>query len=236
MKSLDLIIPIYNPPNGWVENLRSRVNCFKESLKDVETNVILVNDGSPHGFNPEEVEQLLDELGEAKLVSYVTNRGKGHAIREGMKMSNSEYSMFTDIDLPYTLESMLQIARETLKGNADVVVGVRGEAYYKQLPSTRVRLSKALRVLASTLLSLPVSDTQAGLKGFNSIGKECLLQTTIPRYLFDLEMIFLAGKQNLNVQSVEVELNTDVQMSRMSLKIIGIESINFLKVIFRNLF
>ncbi len=150
-----------------------------------------------------------------------------------MKSSNSDFSMFTDVDLPYTLESMIAVADVILQGDCDLAVGIRDEAYYSNLPRFRVRLSKALRSAVGFFFSLPVNDTQAGLKGFSKKGKEVLMQTTISRYLFDLEMIFLAGRIDVKVKSVPISLRGKIDASNMKPGILLTEFFNFLKIVGR---
>ena len=80
-----------------------------------------------------------------------------------------------------------------LLAGADVAVGVREEAYYAQIPPARRWVSRLLRRLIRHVLRLPVDDTQCGLKGFNETGRHLFLRTT-KRYLFDLEMLFMAAR------------------------------------------
>ena len=68
------------------------------------------------------------------------------------------------------------------------------------------------------LLRIPTDDTQCGLKGFNQVGREVFLSTTIQRYLFDLEFIFLAAQKNLRIATEEVQLRPDVILSKMNWK------------------
>lgn len=233
MTTLDLIIPIFNPPSGWADNLRAGLKDFEAALGDVKLNVILVNDGSTSGISENEIESLSSDFELFQFVEYKANKGKGNAVREGMKSSNSDFSMFTDVDLPYTLESMIAVADVILQGDCDLAVGIRDEAYYSNLPRFRVRLSKALRSAVGFFFSLPVNDTQAGLKGFSKKGKEVLMQTTISRYLFDLEMIFLAGRIDVKVKSVPISLRGKIDASNMKPGILLTEFFNFLKIVGR---
>ena len=113
---------------------------------------------------------------------------------------------------------------------AYVAIGIRSEEYYTHLPKARVRISKLLRWFIKKFLRIPTDDTQCGLKGFNKKGKEVFLQTTINRYLFDLEFIFLAARNNLSIQTVEVQLRPEVTLSKMNWKILIQEFGNFLKI------
>ena len=95
--------------------------------------------------------------------------------------------------IPYEEKSLLEVARLLTSENADVVAGVRADTYYEGVPADRRRISRFLRWMLRTFLGVKVTDTQCGLKGFNQKGREIFLQTTINRFLFDLEFIFLAS-------------------------------------------
>jgi hypothetical protein len=68
------------------------------------------------------------------------------------------------------------------------------------------------------------------------MGKEIFLRTTIDRYLFDLEFVFLAARDpNISIATREIKLREDVQFSRMNFGILRNEFWNFLKIFFRAL-
>jgi glycosyltransferase involved in cell wall biosynthesis len=164
-----------------------------------------------------------------KHITYTTNRGKGYALRKGVEAAKGDFIIYTDIDFPYTHESLLNVL-EALKAGNDVVIGIRGEEYYTHLPKSRVYISKFLRSLIRFFLRIPTDDTQCGLKGFNQKGKEVFRKTTINRYLFDLEFVFLSAREKLNIKTVEVELRPEVVLSKMNWKILTQEFGNFLKI------
>ncbi|MBK7037383.1 MAG: hypothetical protein IPH42_13850 [Bacteroidetes bacterium] len=84
-------------------------------------------------------------------------------------------------------------------------------------------------------MRLKISDTQCGLKGFNKKGKDIFLKTTINRYLFDLEFIFLVSRQKeVSMVPVEIELKENIQFSSMRTGILLSEGFNFLKIFFKS--
>ena len=83
-------------------------------------------------------------------------------------------------------------------------------------------------------LSIPITDTQCGLKGFNRKVSPLFLSTTIDRYLFDLEFIKKAFKtKQYSIQAIPIRLNDNVVFSKMNYKILLPEMINFVKLLFR---
>lgn len=205
---------------------------IQQEINAVE--LIMVNDGSYNLKLFDELKNLNPKIVFTAL-AYTENKGKGFALRYGVHQAKGELIIYTDVDFPYTLESFFKIYSSLQNVQGDVVMGIRGEEYYSHLSNTRVRISKLLRWFIKKFLHIPTDDTQCGLKGFNQRGKEIFLNTTINRYLFDLEFIFLAAKSKLKIKTVEVELRSEVQLSIMSSKILLQEFGNFLKIFVKSI-
>lgn len=228
---LSIVLPCYNPTDEWLENVISAYTNIKTEINDIE--LLLVNDGSiknsPKNF------AASFSANNIQMISYDTNRGKGFALRQGVKQTKGELVIYTDIDFPYKHASFMAIYRSLAIDKNDVAIGIRGEEYYTHLPKARVYISKTLRFFIQLLLQIPSDDTQCGLKGFNQNGKPIFLKTSIDRYLFDLEFIYLAAREKLKIKTVEVILRDQVLLSSMSTKTLIHESINFIRVLWRSI-
>lgn len=230
MSTLDIILPAYNPLPGWEGTVISRYQALVEALPEHKLGLIVVNDGSKKLNESLSKSLLVAAIPKLIWVGYEENRGKGYALREGVKRSTAEYIVYTDIDWPYTHDSIVGLIN-VLSREADVVIGKRDEGYYTQLPSARRRISKLLRKFNAFLLRLKVDDTQAGLKGFRKNVKEIFLSTTIDRYLFDLEFIYLlSAKKDISMSGFAIELRPGISFSKMNRKILFREARNFLKI------
>lgn len=235
--SIDIVLPCYNPIEGWADNVLEQFRLFKQEFPIAAIGLIIVNDGSGQ-LDTSKVDWLKSQLPEMRWMSYEQNKGKGAALREGVAHSTAEHIIFTDIDFPFTFPSLLAVAKALLSGAHDIVVGHRPENYYDKTPGERKMISKLLRWTNRNIFKLAVSDTQCGLKGFNQKGKTFFLMTTINRYLFDLEFLMLASqkKHKLNIHPCEVELRDEVVFSKLNSRIYFTEGKNILLLYFRKLF
>jgi len=225
INSLSIILPCYKPGIDWQATVINSIN----KLTDINlTELIIVNDGMST-FSANGISEFLEISIPVKIISNTVNMGKGYALRKGVNAAQGALIIYTDIDFPYTEESFRNIYAELLKG-ADVAIGVRNKDYYTHLPKARIYISKLLRYVIRTFLRIPTDDTQCGLKGFNQNGKKVFLETTIDRYLFDLEFIFLSARKKLKLQTVEVELRPEIVLSKMNWKVLMQEFGNFLKI------
>jgi len=230
MTSLDIILPAYNPLPGWEDIVIGRFQSLVKALPDVKIRLFIVNDGSQRLDENHSAGVIQEVIPDLQWISYKENRGKGYALRQGVKNSTADFIVYTDIDWPYTEESMIGVI-QTLTGSADAVIGKRDENYYTHLPPARRRISRLLRSFNAKLLRLKVDDTQAGLKGFRKNIKDIFLSTTIDRYLFDLEFIYLiSAKKEMKVVGYPIALRPGITFSKMNRKILFQEARNFLKI------
>jgi glycosyltransferase involved in cell wall biosynthesis len=160
-----------------------------------------------------------------KLIENSKNLGKGFTVRAGVKSAKSDYFIFTDIDFPFEIDSLVRVF-EALKNGADVVCGER-KKYQTQLQPIRKFFSFGSHILNRWILRLPFRDTQGGLKGFNQRGREVFLACKIDRYLFDTEFILrVLKRKDLTMQQVTIFARPDILLTEMSLKILKKELFN----------
>ncbi len=229
---VSIILPCYNPPPKWAENIIVNYNKLKQTIAD-PIEVILVQDGNAAGVSEADI-QLLKTLPAFKYIHYDVNRGKGYAIREGVKQSTGDIVIYTDVDFPYTIESVKKIYTSLASGECEIAVGIKNKDYYAHVPMSRQLVSKALRKMIRFFLSIPITDTQCGLKGFVKSVKPLFLSTTIDRYLFDLEFIRKSYKKKRALKTIPIDLHEHVQFRVMNYRILLPEMVNFLQLLFKN--
>ena len=196
--------------------------------------LVVVLDGTGHTSTDSAITYLQLHIGQVVVVKYEKNRGKGYAIRQGVAVAQGDVIIYTDVDFPYTLESTLKVFRKLQNDECDVAVGVKDDAYYAHVPPMRRRISRFLRFMIGAFLSMPITDTQCGLKGFQKKVAPVFLQTTINRYLFDLEFVKSCyNTRQLRVEAVPISLNDDIRFSKMHYRILVVEMFNFLRLLLK---
>lgn len=229
---LSIVLPCYNPVADWhhhvieaIEELRGLLGFMPE--------LVIVNDGGQ--LRPADQALLQQHLPQLKLTGYADNKGKGAAVRYGVSMTKGQYVIYTDIDFPYSNESLMKVWLQLYTGQMDVVIGTKDESYYQKVPAMRVFISKFLRKLIGICFRMPITDTQCGLKGFNQRGKDIMLRTTIDRYLFDLEFVYQSyrHKPALRIGAQPSRLKEHIEFRHMNYKVLLSEGWNFLKILFQ---
>ena len=210
---------------------------FKEAISaETSIHMYLVNDGSKTGIRPEDIALLAREINSFTYIDSPVNQGKGGALRDAVRQTTGKWVIYTDADYPYLIQNAVDMFRLLSSDAADIVVGVRDEQYYDQLPLGRQIFSLSLKVMNYLFFpQLKVKDTQSGLKGFNQKGKEIFLKTRIPAFLFDMEFLVLASKNpDVRIHWIYVQAREGIVFSTMRAKTILTELVNFTTILFRS--
>jgi len=233
---IEIVQPLYNPGENWVEKYSLHYKELLALFPGVNIKIIMVNDGSRKNFTDSIIKQLQEKIPKIEIISYKKNKGKGFALRAGMERTSAPYILYTDYDFPYQLYC-LKDAYNKLLNNNDIVIGIRNADYYKRLSLTRKIISKSFNFFNTAILKIPYSDTQSGLKAFSEKGKELMGTTKINRFLFDTELICKAYKsKSIKISTINIELNNDVQFTKINLRIILQEIKNLFFISWRLLF
>lgn len=165
-----------------------------------------------------------------RFYCYAQNRGKGYALRYGVKQAQSPFVLIMDVDFPYEFENIRDVIA-ALQAGYEVVAGRRTSPYFSRLPLKRKLISRSYTLCNRLLFDLPVHDTQSGLKGFNCKGKMVFLQTKINRFLVDTEFLLRASKQCLNIKVIDVHLRPHVTFSNFGLNVLHTELQNLISLV-----
>ena len=226
-----VVLPCYNPQTGWERTICDHYLSFCKRIQDTPE-LILVMDGISHSVKQAELDLLKHTIPTLRLLQYPVNHGKGYAIRQGVKEASGAIIIYTDADFPYTEDSLYKVYEQLKTDECDVAIGVKDGSYYTHVPFVRNVISRSLRFFIRFFLSVPITDTQCGLKGFKQKVAPLFLQTTINRYLFDLEFIRNCYKnKTYRIKTVTVTLKENVHFRKMNYRVLISETMNFIKLI-----
>jgi dolichyl-phosphate beta-glucosyltransferase len=205
-------IPCYNEAD------RLKCDAFLEFVREHrEVMFIFVDDGST-----DETTQLLKSMSKTeenniRFMTLDTNRGKGEAVRQGTLSAIAEgarYVGYWDADLATPLNSILEFVAE-LKKNSRLllVMGARVQLLGRTILRKRYRhyLGRVFATVVSSVLRMPVYDTQCGAKMFVASDAVALAfrEPFISRWVFDVEILarlVCSGKVNPQVAIFEYPL------------------------------
>ncbi len=202
---LSLIIPAYNEAKRIAETVEI-VRAYLGSLGE-PYEIIVVDDGCTDATR-----EILSGIPDIEVISYHPNRGKGHAVRQGMLASKGDYAAFTDVDLSAPIDELAKLFAAVHAG-ADVAIGSRamgGSQLLVRQPRYRELGGKMLN-LAIQLLAVPgIHDTQCGLKLFaGDLARRVFAQCVLNGWGFDVEALYLARRLGGRIAEVPVRWSHD---------------------------
>ena len=168
--------------------------------------IIVVDDGSTDGTT-RILAAAKEDSPRLHVIRFDRNRGKGAAVRAGVRAARGTHALVTDADLSTPLSELARLAA-ALRSGHDVAIGSRG------LPSSRIvvhqpvyreLMGKTFNVLLRRLTRLSYRDTQCGFKLF-ALGKTRVLFDVqrVEGFAFDAELCVNVNRLGLRLAEVPV--------------------------------
>ncbi len=198
---VSLVIPAYNENSLIKDTVKTCLDHLRSNFGEWE--LIVVDDGSTDGTADAAREA---SGGEAQVISYPENRGKGCAVRTGVLASKGDVVIYTDADLAYGLEVVP--AAVAAAEDCDVVIGSRrlhknGYAGYTPM---RLLASRVFGALVRVLSGMDY-DTQCGFKCFKRQAADRVFSMCrTDGFAFDFEAMMLARRLGLTVKQLPVTI------------------------------
>jgi dolichyl-phosphate beta-glucosyltransferase len=210
MSALDLsiIVPAFNEEHRIEPTLDSL--ALFASTQPWRVEILVVDDGSTDG-TVALCRQLANRLHGLRVIETRPNRGKGHAVRVGMRAANGAVRVMVDADGSTPASELPKLIAPLLAGEAAVAIGSRYEkARRTDQPLWRRAWSRLANVYVQRALVPGVRDTHCGFKAFTAAAADDLFgQAVVDGWAFDLEILALAQRRGHSIAAVGVIWNDD---------------------------
>ena len=210
------MIPFYNQRARARQTAAEAAHFLNERFGE-QAELIVVDDGS----SPGEAVEAGDLPAGVTLVRQPTNLGKGGAVRSGVARARGEFVVFTDSDLPFSLEPV-PTTLAWLRDGTDIVIGDR--LHPDSVCATEVTPLRQLSSVVYTwmvkhLLGLDFPDTQCGYKGYRAtVAKDLFGRLDVTSFAFEAEVLMRARKKGCRIRRQPLRLinneETSVRLSR----------------------
>lgn len=180
---------------------------FTGSQKWKFLEVLVVDDGSRDG-TAALVERYAARFSAIRLLRNPGNRGKGYAVRHGMKEAKGEWRLITDSDLSAPIEELEKLVTAASQQGAVIAIGSR--AVDRSLVSVHQPLGRELsgrffNLVMRLFTGLPFLDTQCGFKLYHARAAEVIFpRQQLDGFGFDVEDLFIGKCHQLKAVEVPV--------------------------------
>jgi len=189
-----VIIPTYNNE----KTIESVIN----SVLEYSTNVIVVNDGATDATS-----NILKKFTNITVLEYFPNRGKGIALRTGIKYAqekNFRYAITIDSDGQHYADDIPIFIDEIEKFPDTLLVGARN-LNQENMPKKNSFGNRFSNFWFKLFTHIDLPDTQSGYRLY-PIHKMKGTRYFTSKYEFEVEVMVKAAWKNIAVQSVPIKV------------------------------
>lgn len=209
-KFLSVIVPAYKQELTIKKDLENIKDTLEAGLSsDYDYEIICVVDGR---FDGTEEEAKKVKSPKIRIYSYKENKGKGYAVRYGMKQAKGDLISFLDAGMDISPKGIMMLMAHMDWYNADIIVGSKRHPVSRvNYPFLRKILSFGYHLGVRILFGLDLSDTQSGIKIFKrEVVEKILPKLLVKTYAMDIEMLAVAkylGFERIYEGPIEVTFN-----------------------------
>ena len=171
------------------------------SAADFNHVIVVVDDGSS-------VPILKNDQSCVTYLRHEDNKGKGAAIRTGVRDIHPEIVCLFDADLDIEPSCLIPMINAVLSGQCDLAIGSKRHPDSQLIyPALRKVISRCFFEVQTLLFSLPKMDTQTGAK---VLSKKCipiLLETVEVGFLIDIDLLIDVQRSGHLIQEYPVVIN-----------------------------
>lgn len=196
MKKTIVLIPAFEPDGKML--------ALEEELYAAGFGIVIVDDGSGPAFKG-----IFEQAGRhAEVVSYERNRGKGHALRTGllkiMEGCGPACTIVTaDADGQHGARDVIRAAGEAADHPDCLILGSR--RFTGKVPFKSRAGNSITRLVFRSATGVPVTDTQTGLRAFDSGLVPFLLGIRGERYEYEMNVLIETAKRRVPIREISID-------------------------------
>ena len=217
MKTLTVVIPLYNEEKR-IEKTINSLNNFKAPKGVVLSKIIFVDDGSTD--NTVKILKNSTFKFPAEIRTYKQNRGRGFAVKMGVREAESDYVMYIDGDYSIPLENLKTFSKYMQK-DIPVIIGskkIKGTKCLVKRSFLRELIGTGHTVIFSKILGVSIKDFQGGFKVFSRpVAQIIFPKLRQERWGMDAELIYVANKMGFEVKELPIIWSNVSKSSKVNL-------------------
>jgi len=191
-----VLIPAYEPDEKLIKLI--------DDLSKTNYKIIVVDDGSG-----KEYKKIFNQIKEkCQLISYDINKGKGFALKTGLKYIKEKYKenyvvVTMGSDGQHTIKDATNLLNYANEHKDTLVTGMRRRD--NNVP-IRSRIGNGItRFFYRKITNLDVYDTQTGLRAFSSKLTNYMLDIKGDRFDYEMNVLLSCAKDGIKIKEIQIE-------------------------------
>lgn len=196
-----ILIPAYKPDD--------RLPPYVHALKDAGIGkIVIVDDGSGEDYRA--LFQQIPQDDTVRVISYAPNKGKGEALRTGMRYLLDEcprqrFIITADSDGQHTVADVLRMAESLYENHEGLLLGSR-DFSADNVPRKSFLGNRITTTVFALLYGRWITDTQTGLRGFERKLLPAMLAVKGDRYEYEMNMLIECAALKLPIRALPIEV------------------------------
>ena len=195
-----ILIPAYEPDD--------RLPAYIRRLEAAGFgHIVVVDDGSGEKWDP--VFQALEGIPRTRVIRYMPNGGKGHALKTGYRfiadhIPEASGVITADADGQHTVEDCIRLAEKLEGHERELYLGARDFSLPEIPPKSRFG-NRMTSAVFRALYGQWLDDTQTGLRAFRREELPLMMETEGDRYEYEMKVLIACTRAGIPIISVPIE-------------------------------
>lgn len=196
---LSIIICAFNERNT-IQQVVDKVQAI--DLGPVEKEIIIVDDGSTDGTR-----DILKGLeNSCKVIYHEKNKGKGGALKTGLKLATGDMMIIQDADLEYSPDDYPALMKPIIDRRADMVLGVRDVPKFGSVYQINLLGNNLITWTTHLFYGRRAKEYLGGYKVFSKRVTDAIKVKT-DDFDFDTELVCKAWRRGYKNEEVPIKYN-----------------------------
>lgn len=199
MKTLSIIIPLYNKEKG-ISNTLNLIETKCSEMKISYEILIIENESTDNSFD------IANNYVKNKdnISLFRSNKGLGNALKEGVAIAKNDYVAFIPADFTFGKSELEYFSRENSQ-LSEYIIGSRAlEGSFSESSFDRKIITVGFNLLKKIILNLNIKDSMGTFIIETNLAKRLCAESFADQFFITTELIFRAMKEGIQIKEVPI--------------------------------
>lgn len=199
MKTLSIIIPLYNKEKG-ISNTLNLIETKCSEMKISYEILIIENESTDNSFDI--ANNYVKNKNNISL--FRSNKGLGNALKEGVAIAKNDYVAFIPADFTFGKSELEYFSRENSQ-LSEYIIGSRAlEDSFSESSFDRKIITVGFNLLKKIILNLNIKDSMGTFIIETNLAKRLCAESFADQFFITTELIFRAMKEGIQIKEIPI--------------------------------